>query len=105
MLLTMVDHIFLPLLLLLVLLFGLEDRTDHGDRVEVPVDGMPASPGGLLLRRWPLRSSLAVIRGSRGGGRRGRRDGRPVAARSLGESLMERGTRGQLTFSTFFLPS
>ena len=46
--LTFVDPIFLPLLLLLLLLFGLEHRPDHGDRVEVPVDGMSASPGGLL---------------------------------------------------------
>ena len=46
--LTFVDPIFLPLLLLLLLLFGLEHRPDHGYRVEVPVDGMSASPGGLL---------------------------------------------------------
>lgn len=47
--LTFVDPVFL--LLLLLLLFGLEHRPDHSDRVHVPVDGMSATPGGRLRLR------------------------------------------------------
>ena len=87
--LTFVDPIVLPLLLLLL---GLEHRPDHGDRVQVPVDGVPArrrpgGGGGLHRRLRPLRSPRAVVRGSRRGGRRRRRDGRPEAARPLGKGL------------------